>query len=341
MQKYIIIYGAGNYGKAVYHFLRRMNVTVDFFCQTKCDEEVYYDGIPVISREKLLELNNEVIILIAIASVRISNLVKNQLLNFNRSDMHIYEFGTFITQNKLDNSDQNVCYCNICGGWVEGFNERTFAVSDVFIKHRVSGGGGKRDNVTCPICQSVARVRWQYWVLGKYTNIFTDRCTVLHIAPETQIRERIQENELCDYYIGDIRRYDVNIHTLDVTNIQFKDNYFDYIIMNHVLEHIENEAKAVTELKRVLKKTTGKLILSFPICMDMNTYENADAKTPEERLKEFGQDDHVRLYGKDYKARLEKYGLNIATYSPQNECSMQEIVKYGFDYDDIISICTY
>lgn len=341
MKNYIIIYGAGRFGKALYQFFKSMNVAVDFFCQTKCDEEKCYGGIPVISQAKLLEMNNEMSVFIAIADMGISKLIKNQLLNANRIDIHIYESGTFIIQNRLDRFDQDVCYCNVCGSWVKGFGERSFAMSDLYIEHRVSGGGGKRDNEVCPICQSLARIRWQYWVLGKYTNIFTDRCNVLHIAPEMHIRERIQENELCDYYMGEIRRYEVKMHTIDATNIQFKDNYFDYIIMNHVLEHIENEEKAIVELRRVLKKNTGKLILSFPICMDIDTYENTDAKTPEERIKEFGQRDHVRLYGRDYKIRLEKYGFSIETYSPQDKCSAGEITKYGLDYDDVISICTY
>lgn len=340
MKKNIIIYGAGHYGKCLYHFLKSMEVTVDFFCQTVCDGDSYYDGVKIISKDELSEKSREMIILIAICDVQISKCIKTQLLNMNHCNVRIYELGTFITQNVLDILNENRCFCNICGNQVNEFEGYTFAESEVFIRHRVSGGGGKRNNVICPICGSRARFRWMYWVLGKYTTIFIHKCSVLHIAPEEGIMEGIQANKLCDYYTGNINRSNTSMHIVDATSLQFKDDYFDYVIMNHVLEHIEDEAKAIMELKRVLKPG-GKLILSFPICTDMDTYENTNAKTPEERLKEFGQKDHVRLYGKDYKERLAKYGLKIETYSPQDKCSKEEIIKYGFDYDDIISVCTY
>ena len=336
MGKSVVIYGVGAYGKRLYHFLKSINCTITFFCQTSCDANTYYDGVKIIDIEQLSTITGEVIVLISIGDSKVSKCVKGQLLNCNRSDMYIYELGDFISTNIPNKRERNTCYCNICGERVEGFEKSKFHFSEGFSKYHLIGGGA-RDNVNCPSCGSGDRVRWQYWVLGKHTEIFKDKCRVLHIAPEYGIKERIQDNILCDYYMGDIV-CGIGTHIIDVTNIQFKDNFFDYIIMNHVLEHIEDEARAITELKRVLKPN-GKLILSFPICTDIDTYENPDIQTPEERLAEYGQEDHVRLYGRDYKARLMKYGLNIEEHSPQNECSMEEISRYGFIYNDVILMC--
>lgn len=337
MKSNIIIYGAGEYGKRLYHFLQGIGVRVDYFCQTSCDADICYEDIKIIDIIYLSKMAGDIMVFIAVKDSMISESIKIQLLNLNRSDLHIYEFGDFISQNTFNVVEENEHYCNLCGRNIPEFGQAVFALSDVFKRHHVIGGGGVRENEVCPLCGCKERKRWQYWVLAKHTGIFSEKCSVLHIAPEPEISVRIQSNSLCDYYSGNI--VPGAMLTVDVTDIQFRDDFFDYIIINHVLEHIQNEAKAVTELKRVLKPS-GKIILSFPICTDMDTYENPDIQTPRGRLEAYGQEDHVRLYGKDYKERLEKFGLSIKDYVPQNECSQEEIVRYGFNYDDTILIAT-
>ncbi len=339
MKESIIIYGAGKYGKALYHLFKRNGINVKYFCQTICDEESYYDDVKIINMQQLFEMSMKMIIFIAIGDLQVSRQIKEKLLNMNKGNIQIYECGSFITQNRLEMNGKEKCYCNLCGNCVDKFRQYEWNKSTLCMEHRVSGGAGVRENEKCPACGSIARMRWQYWVLGRYTKIFTHKCSVLHIAPEPLITTRIQSNELCDYYTGNIVYTPRNRHIVDVTNIQFVDNFFDYIIMHHVLEHIENEAKAISELKRVLKPD-GKLILSFPICMDIDTYEDSSINTEEERLQKFGQEDHVRIYGKDYITILEKYALNVKVYSPQYECSKEEMDRYGFSYDDVNLICT-
>ena len=129
------------------------------------------------------------------------------------------------------------------------------------------------------------------------------------------------------------------MHIVDITDIQFRDNTFDYVICNHVLEHIPDEQKAISEVLRVLKPD-GKWIFSFPICTDMQTYEDPTVVSEEDRLQRFGQEDHVRLYGYDYKERFEAHGLNLEFFSPQDELSAEEIEKYGFIPDDVIIVAT-
>jgi len=96
----------------------------------------------------------------------------------------------------------------------------------------------------------------------------------------------------------------------DITNISFKDNSFDIIFCSHVLEHIEEDRKAMKELYRVLKPK-GFAILQVPIKNIENTFEDFSVKDPKEREKVFGQNDHVRIYGKDYKDRLIESGFNV------------------------------
>ena len=111
---------------------------------------------------------------------------------------------------------------------------------------------------------------------------------------------------------------------VDVRNICYPDKMFDYVIINHVLEHIPDEMKAMQEIRRVLKEN-GKCIFSMPICIDENTYESKRALTESERLLQYGQIDHVRLYGKDVKSCMEKYGYRITKYISDEILSDKEI----------------
>ena len=209
---------------------------------------------------------------------------------------------------------------------------------DIFRKHHIIGGG-LRDNCTCIYCGSNDRDRWQYYVLKNHTDILTETCSVLHFAAESSNSKLIRTNKNCKYITADIQAGRCD-YAVDMTDMKiFDDCTFDYVIANHVLEHIQDEASAISELKRVLKDN-GTIILSFPVCTDMMTYEDDSITTEEARWKAFGQGDHVRLYGTDFKERLEGYGLNVKVYSPQDEFSREESEKYGFIYDDISIFCT-
>lgn len=161
---------------------------------------------------------------------------------------------------------------------------------------------------------------------------------ILHFAPEGAVAEYIKQNDKIDYYTGDIDSGRA-MHATDITDIQYKDNVFDYVISNHIMEHVADEKKAVSEIKRVLKPN-GKWIFSFPICTDMKTYEDPTVISREDRLREFGQQDHVRLYGNDYAERFGDYGLNIHIFSPEKELDRGEIDRFGFIKDDVIMIAT-
>lgn len=228
-------------------------------------------------------------------------------------------------------------YCLVCGHKVGKFLPSGIQ-EEVFTNHHIIGGG-MRDNCTCPYCGCNDRQRWQYYVLKNYSGILeAGECSVLHFAAETSSSVLIRQNKKCRYITADIEEGRCDI-VVDMTNMHmFGNDTFDYIIANHVLEHIHDETKAFSELKRVLKKN-GVIILSFPLCNDMKTYEDSSITTPEGRLKAFGQTDHVRLYGTDYKERLENYGLDVKVFSPEDKLTDEEITKYALIRDDISIFC--
>jgi ubiquinone/menaquinone biosynthesis C-methylase UbiE len=117
--------------------------------------------------------------------------------------------------------------------------------------------------------------------------------------------------------------------------LPYGDNEFDVVICNHVLEHIDDDAKAISEIYRVTI-VGGLAILQVPISNQLEvTYEDAAIKGKKQREKHFGQFDHVRIYGKDYKSRLENAGFMVQTYSPLEEKSNKATLnKFALNTDE-------
>lgn len=332
-----IIYGAGEFGKRLYYFFDEYNIKIDYFCQTdKCANDDLY-GIPLISLDELRKVIGLKIIFIAINDHVVSEHIKFKLANLLSDEDEILECGDFINFHLPESGSRKLCI--ICKTKVKGFLPGGH-IQSLFDKCHIIGDGFRK-NCYCPVCGCSDRERWCFEVIKEYTNILESKCTVLHIAPENGIRNRILHNELCDYYAGDIDKKDkkTNTNIVDVTNIQYKNDFFDFIIINHVLEHVPDIIKAVNELKRVLKKD-GKIIMSFPICMDSPTIEDNSYLSDEERIDKFGQADRVRLFGYDYMDKLKQLGLSVEVYTPMKKYTESINKKYGFTYNDIILICT-
>lgn len=119
-----------------------------------------------------------------------------------------------------------------------------------------------------------------------------------------------------DYWSVDLdpKRYDGRVRKqVDITNIPFDDNSFDLIMATHVLKHIPDDRKAMSELYRVLK-VGGLAFLNVPIFNIPKTFEDVRINTPELRTKYYGQADHVRAYGQDYPKRLSNAGFTVMLF---------------------------
>lgn len=103
-----------------------------------------------------------------------------------------------------------------------------------------------------------------------------------------------------------------NHHIVDITDIQFEDNRFDRIICSHVLEHIEDDTKAMSELYRILKPG-GKALIAVPTYGKIT--EEDLSFSPKERKLQYGINIHVRLYGTDVADKLNSIGFEVETES--------------------------
>ena len=219
----------------------------------------------------------------------------------------------------------------------KGNNVECLVCEKTFRKFLPYGNLGD-DNRLCPNCLTLERHRliWRY--LKDKTDFFTKNIKLLHIAPEQPFLKRFRAMKNLDYTTADLVSPIADVKT-DIRDLVFEDESFDFIICNHVLEHIDDELKAMQELYRVLRKG-GRAILQVP--MDYNleeTYEDLSITSSKEREKHFGQYDHLRLYGKDYPKRLEKAGFKVISDEFVKSFDSEKIERYRFDKNETIYLC--
>lgn len=206
-------------------------------------------------------------------------------------------------------------------------------------------GSGYRENCTCPRCFSKDRDRLIYLYLKNKTEIFSNPIKLLHIAPEAWMKELFQRTKTIDY-TGGVKDaadmgyyYDRMTREMDITNLEMKDNLYDVVICNHVLEHIPDDIQAMSEIFRVLKPG-GWAILQVPISKVLdNTYEDKVVISKKGRERHFGQFDHVRIYGMDYLQRLESVGFDTETSHPvKDNWGIIDLDKYAINNQEELFI---
>jgi SAM-dependent methyltransferase len=114
----------------------------------------------------------------------------------------------------------------------------------------------------------------------------------------------------------------------DATRLPFRDASFDLIICSHVLEHVQEDGMAMTELRRVLAPN-GVAVVVTPQNPGGPTDEDPSVRDPRERKARFGQSDHVRVYGDDLEVRLRSAGFDAIELMRPAAFSPEEIERYG------------
>ena len=200
------------------------------------------------------------------------------------------------------------------------------------------GYGTQRPNVLSPSTLSLERHRLLWLYLKNETDFFTSPKKVLHMAPEQCFLPLFKKMKNLDYTTADLYAPKVDVKA-DILDLPFEDNTFDLIFCNHVLEHIEDDAKAMSELYRVMKPG-GMGIFQIPQEIEREkTFEDFSITSPEERAKHFGQYDHVRVYGRDYFDRLRKAGFTVKEIDYSSQLSEKEIDTYRLAKGEILPVC--
>jgi len=265
-----------------------------------------------------------------------NSFLKNNLSNSNArilKQVFLRLRGLFYYGNKY--------YCNICNRSFRKFLDGGFDLQ--VIKDMEIIGAGRRTHI-CPNCQSTDRDRLIKTFFDSNVNLSNSKIKMLHIAPEPSLNNYLKKLPNIDYITA--AKYHEGIYypedmvLVDLTDMHFSDSEFDFIICNHVLEHIDNDKLALSEIYRVLRKG-GTAILQVPFSNKLSeTYENPDIKTVKEREEHFGQFDHVRLYGKDYPNILSKAGFILNIYEAENIIDKTEIERLSIFKNEPLFVVT-
>ena len=200
------------------------------------------------------------------------------------------------------------------------------------------GYGNQRNNVLSPSTLSLERHRLLWIYLQNETDFFTAKKKVLHFAPEQAFYKLFRNQKNLDYTTTDLLSPLADVKA-DICNLPFKDNEYDIIFCNHVLEHIPDDTKAMQELFRVLKPG-GMAILQIP--QDLNrdkTFADDSIVDQKERAKIFGQYDHVRIYGRDYFDKMRSIGFTVVEEDYTSKISAHLVEKYCLAKGEIIPVC--
>ena len=196
-----------------------------------------------------------------------------------------------------------------------------------------------RKNALSPSTLSLERHRLLWLYLKNETVLFEKKIKLLHFAPEQAFYKRFKKLTNIQYDTIDINSPLAKIKA-DICDLPIKENTYDFILCNHVLEHVFDDNKAMSELYRVLKKG-GTGIFQVPIDMKREkTFQDDSITDKLERNKIFGQYDHVRVYGKDYFNKLEDTGFKVQQVDYSKKFSDKEILKFSIIKGEIIPVCT-
>ncbi len=232
--------------------------------------------------------------------------------------------------------------CCVCGKTFFRFSKYRGGW-DVFSAylHNVKWTGSDFDNFWCPFCRSHDRERHLILFFEKLG--FWDRlagAAILHFAPEKRLAIRIEACRPARYVKGDLVPAREGVEKMDVTAIPYAADTFDWVLCNHVLEHVPDDARALREIYRVLKPG-GTAILQTPYASGLaKTLEDAaEIDTDEKRVEFYGQEDHIRLYGRDLFDRIRAAGFALEL-KRHDECLPDvDAQRFGVNRDEPLFLC--
>ncbi len=183
-------------------------------------------------------------------------------------------------------------------------------------------GHPPRYDARCPACSSLERHRLTGLYFQRNPKHIDEQTRVLHFAPEealrTFFRATTQRYQSADFAAN---RADLK---LDIEQIDLADGSMDLIICSHVLEHVD-DAKALAEMRRILSPN-GTVVILVPIIEGWaSTYENAAATLESDRALHFGQSDHVRMCGSDFRKRVANADLHLSEFTAVEP----DVLRYG------------
>lgn len=189
----------------------------------------------------------------------------------------------------------------------------------------------------CPGCGSLMRHRAILLYLVDVLRFPESSADVLDVGPSAPMRRRLSSFGSIHYLSVDIDPDRADVQA-DVTDLQFADESFDFVLCMHVFEHVQEDRKAAAELFRVLRRGGAALIQVPPSPLEV-TFEDPSVTDPTERERVFGQYDHVRICGSDYRLRLEEPGFQVDLVDYVTELEPEVRERLGLRVGEPFYVC--
>ena len=216
--------------------------------------------------------------------------------------------------------------CTVCGAVCDRFGP---------------GPGGHRQDACCRACGALERHRFLVLVAAGLTAATKGEGILLDVAPMSATAPLLKTSALAGYLAMDFdpkadnRIVDV---VASLTDAPVPDSSVALLVCMHVLEHIPDDAAAMREIARVLS-SAGIAVIQVPHRSGVPTDEDPSAG-PAERLRRFGQADHVRYYGDDFEDRLRAAGLTVTVITPGDVVEPRVMGLLGLLPDETFWLCT-
>jgi SAM-dependent methyltransferase len=190
----------------------------------------------------------------------------------------------------------------------------------------------------CPRCNAKARHRRVWLYLKEHSNLLSEPMRVLDVAPWRSLSLCYQKLNNVHFVGLDLEPCGPHVTLVgNATSMPIAPASFDAVICIHVLEHIQDDRRAIIELFRALRPG-GWAVISVPIRLDRATFEDPSITDPEERKIAFGERDHVRYYGADFTDRLESAGFTVRL-DLGSDVPIDARVRYGLRESEHIFHC--
>jgi SAM-dependent methyltransferase len=208
-------------------------------------------------------------------------------------------------------------------------------------RNKLDAVGSDFDNFGCMYCGCHDRERHLFMFFDKlalWGNMKNGK--ILHFAPEEHLAIKIGEQAPLEYVKADLYPASPDIRKIDATAIPFCNDTFDFLIANHVLEHIPDYCKALSEFYRVLKPGGIAILQTLYSKLLRNNFEDDGIDSDELRLFFHGQEDHVRTFGeRQFLKSLEESGFSLQIKKHEDLFDASTAYYYGVNIkEDLIMV---
>jgi SAM-dependent methyltransferase len=205
-------------------------------------------------------------------------------------------------------------------------------------------GGPHNRKVICPKCYSVERHRLLFLYLKNKTNFFSADLRVLHFAAEHCFKHFADAPNL-QYITADMNLFAWPVQKpmimMDIMQIPFRDDSFDVILCSHVLEHVSSDTQALQELFRILKPAGWAIIIVPADPRLSSTLEDPSIVSQKERMAAYGDKNHVRLYGHNFKEKPSEIGFSVEVVDYIEELPVEAVARYNlYNERDLVLLLT-